>query len=263
MPESCAAHPTRRVATATDRAPTPNGCPRRAGHSPAVRPQAYIGAPAGLPTRMPAEAIGPWPRLGLRWCNPRMEVSELVEDLMAHIPMPPSGTRSWLPEACLNYQPGAIDAFANVSAVRATADTVARLSADAARFFGRLGREHFLWFLGPRSTPGDVLESLTAPGAVAVGQGAGMRLDHEPPAQRRRALAHRPRGRRPVRRGDVARSAWPGPVSRSRAPRWAAAERLQAGPLAVQASVMSRPILAAIGFEQLVELTILRQPTTS
>ena len=261
-----------------------------------------------------------------------MEVSELVEDLMAYVPMPPSGTRSWLPEACLNYQPGAIDAFANVSAVRATADTVARLSADAARFFGSLGREHFLWFLGPRSTPGDVRESLAALGAVAVGQGAGMRLDHEPPPQPNvtirqvktpdELLTYRQIGAATEVSGDAAgnsqadlrasnTAAWQDytsyagrrlnflalidgeplsaagllltdrgvavlsgaatlPAARGQGlyralvhARWAAAERLQAGPLAVQASVMSRPILAAIGFEQLVELTILRQPTTS
>jgi hypothetical protein len=111
-----------------------------------------------------------------------MDVSVLVEDLMAYIPLPPSGARRWLPEACLNFQPGGIASFANVSAVRATDATLDRLSRDAAEFFRAQGRADFVWFIGPTSTPSGLVEQLVARGASVVGTVAAMLLDHEPEA---------------------------------------------------------------------------------
>lgn len=43
--------------------------------------------------------------------------------------------------------------------------------------------------------------------------------------------------------------------------RWTDAQRLNAGPLAVQASTMSAPVLAQVGFTKVTDMILLRQPT--
>ena len=101
---------------------------------------------------------------------------------MAYVPQPPSGSRQWLPDACLSFQPSGIQAFANVSALRASPQSVTRVSEVATRFFADHGRLDFLWFLGPRSTPVGVVDLLLALGATTLGDCTAMVLDHEPPA---------------------------------------------------------------------------------
>ena len=259
-----------------------------------------------------------------------MDVSELVEDLMAYIPLPPSGSRVWLPDACVNYQPGGIQAFANVSAVRADVESLERVSRDAARLFADHGRLDFLWFLGPSTTPVDAVGPLTSLGATTLGDCAAMVLDHEPPPvpevdirevrTAEQLLTYRRIGSATEVAGDAAGdhdaqlrasndTAWHDytsyagrrlnflayldgepasaagllltdhgvavlsgaatlPSARGRGlyralvhARWIAAKTLDAGPLAVQASPMSSPVLARIGFTRVADLLVLRQLT--
>jgi hypothetical protein len=266
-----------------------------------------------------------------RWCNTTMDVSELIEDLMAYVPLPPSGSRSRLPDACLSFQPGGIQAFANVSALRATAESLARVAEDAARYFADHGRQDFLWFLGSRSTPSNAVDLLTARGATNLGDCAAMLLDHEPPpapgadirlvTTPAQLLTYRQIGAATEVAGEVSNdqdlhikasndTAWQDytsydgrrlnyiayleeepvsvagllltdhevavlsgaatlPVARGRGlyralvhTRWTAAQRLKAGPLAVQASTMSAPVLAHVGFTRVADMTLLRQTIT-
>jgi hypothetical protein len=81
----------------------------------------------------------------------------------------------------LSFQPGSVHAFANVSALRATAQSLARLAEDAVRFFADHDRHDFLCFLWSRSTLSNAGDLLTALGATAPGDCAVMLLDHESP----------------------------------------------------------------------------------
>ena len=260
----------------------------------------------------------------------RMDVAELVEDLMAYIPLPPSGSRVRSPEACLNHQPGPLKAFANVSALRADTGSLERVADDAARFFAGQGRADFLWFVGPHSRPDDTVNALMSLGATVVSGCSAMLLDHEPPSapdvdirpvttaehlltcrligaaadgsgvltdeQEAAIRAGNPAawedftsydGRRlnflahvdgePVSAGgllltDHGVAVLSGgatlPAARGQGlyralvhARWVAAQQLGAGPLAVQASPMSAPVLAQVGFTRLAAMTLLEQQT--
>jgi hypothetical protein len=111
-----------------------------------------------------------------------VELSVLVEDLMAHVTMPPTGIRWWRDDACLNFQPGPYPYFANVSAVRSSEGSIAELVATAKGWFGARGREDFLWILGPSSTPSDLRDQLVQRGAQVLGNGTAMTMDTAPPA---------------------------------------------------------------------------------
>ncbi len=266
------------------------------------------------------------------WCNHRMDIAELVEDLMAYIPLPPSGSRHWSAEACFNFQPGRIQAFANVSALRATIGTLADVSRSAADYFATRGRDDFVWFIGPRSTPDGTVAALTSLGARVLGDCAAMMLDHEPPrmdevevrpvASPEQLLTYRRIGiaaeagadptpeqlaeltsTNDVAWGDYASYAGRRrnflaylagepvsaagllltehgvavmsggatlPWARGRGlyralvhARWSVARQMNAGPLAVQASTMSSPVLARAGFVRLADMTIVVQSTVA
>ena len=251
---------------------------------------------------------------------------------MAYIPLPPSGSRVQLPGGCLNFQPGGIQAFANVSAVRADEATLERLSRDAGRFFAERGRLDFLWFLGPRTTPLATADLLASSGAATVGDCTAMLLDHEPTSMpgveveavttAEQLLTYRLigaatevagglpgdqaaqiretneaawrdyasyRGRRlnylayldgePVTAAGllltehgvaVLSGAATLPAARGKGlyralvhTRWLAAQERKAGPLAVQASAMSAPVQARIGFREVARMTLVRQTTAA
>ncbi len=99
---------------------------------------------------------------------------------MGYIPLPPSGSRQRTPAACLNYQPGPIASYANVSAVRADATNLADLCAQAAALFAERGRNDYLWYVGPRTTPSDAVDALVSLGAEVVSACTAMLLDHQP-----------------------------------------------------------------------------------
>ena len=249
---------------------------------------------------------------------------------MAYIPLPPSGSRVRSAQACLNFQPGPLKAFANVSALRADRDSLPSVAAAAVRFFADRGRPDFLWFLGPHSRP-DAVEALTSLGAAVFADGAAMLLDHEPPpapgvdirpvTTPEQLLAYRRIGTAADGSGELTgtqeselaasnHAAWQDytsyagrrrnflahvddepvsaagllltehgvavlsggstlPAARGRGlyralvhARWLEAQRLGAGPLAVQASTMSAPVLAQVGFARLADLTLLLQPAS-
>jgi GNAT superfamily N-acetyltransferase len=258
-----------------------------------------------------------------------MDAAELVEDLMAYIPLPPSASRVWLSEACVNFQPGRIQAFANVSALRATPQSLPRLSERAAQIFAGHGRSDFLWFLGPRSTPADAVDRLMSLGATVLGDCTAMLLGHEPPpvphvdirpvttpddllTYRQLATATEVAGRadgdHDAHLRQTNETAWRDysgaagrrinflayldgvaasaggllltdhgvavlsgaatlPAARGQGlyralvhARWVAAEKLGVGKLAVQASSMSSPVLAQLGFERVADMILLQQP---
>jgi hypothetical protein len=257
-----------------------------------------------------------------------VDAATVVEDLMAYVPLPPSGSRHWAAQGCLSFQPGGIAAFANVSAVRASPDSFDALADEAVEFFRERGRSDFLWFIGPASTPRGIEDALTARGASVVGRCTAMVLDHEPSAPpaldirpvrtpeqllacRRIGLAADGDGTVSVEQSAVLETtndaAWRDfqsyegrrrnflaylddaavaaagllftdqgfavlsggatlPGARGRGcyhalvhARWLEAETAGAGPLAVQASDMSAPVLTRIGFATLASLTMIRQ----
>lgn len=247
---------------------------------------------------------------------------------MAYVPLPPSGSRVRTADACLNFQPGPIKAFANVSALRADAESLARVAEDASRFFTERGRLDFVWFVGPRSCPDDAVDALTALGARVLMPCTAMLLDHEPaptpgvdirpvttPEQlltcrlisavadardsvseeqeaqirasnlaawhdfasyggrRLNFLAHidgvpmaagglllTDHGVAVLSGGSTVRAARGRGLYRALVhARWVEAQRLGAGPLAVQASPMSAPVLEQVGFTRLAAMTVLEQ----
>jgi len=103
---------------------------------------------------------------------------------MAHIPLPPSGLRSRLQNACLSYQPGPVPHFANVSAVRARdLDALADVAVQASRWFEALHRRDFVWFLGSRTRPVGARDFLLARGAVPMPRQTALVMgDEAPPA---------------------------------------------------------------------------------
>jgi hypothetical protein len=109
-----------------------------------------------------------------------VDVDVLVEDLMAYVRMPPGAERLWLGNACLNFQPGSYPYFGNVSAVRVGSGSVEGLAAMAKSWFSEHGRTDFTWFIGPSSTPGDVIEQLTQLGATVMRSCTAMTMDRAP-----------------------------------------------------------------------------------
>jgi hypothetical protein len=109
-----------------------------------------------------------------------VDVDVLVEDLMAYVRMPPGAERLWLENACLNSQPGSYPYFANVSAVRVGPGSVEGLVGRAKSWFSEHGRTDFTWFIGPSSTPGDVIEQLTGLGATVMRNCTAMTMDRAP-----------------------------------------------------------------------------------
>jgi len=108
------------------------------------------------------------------------DVGVLVEDLMAYVRMPPGAQRLWLENACLNFQPGSYPYFANVSAVRVGLGSVDGLVDTARSWFRERGRTDFTWFIGPSSTPDDVIEQLTRLGATVMRNCTAMTMDRAP-----------------------------------------------------------------------------------
>ena len=99
---------------------------------------------------------------------------------MAYVRMPPGAERLWLEDACLNFQPGSYPYFANVSAVRVGAGSLEALVAAAKSWFSERGRSDFTWFIGPSSTPADVVDGLTKLGATFMRNCTAMTMDREP-----------------------------------------------------------------------------------
>ncbi|HTC71167.1 MAG TPA: GNAT family N-acetyltransferase [Acidothermaceae bacterium] len=109
-----------------------------------------------------------------------MDVGVIVEDLMAYVRMPPGADRLWLENACLNFQPGSYPYFANVSAVRVGSGSVEELVTTAKSWFSEHGRTDFTWFLGPSSTPHDVVDQLVKLGATVMRHCTAMTMDRAP-----------------------------------------------------------------------------------
>jgi GNAT superfamily N-acetyltransferase len=109
-----------------------------------------------------------------------VNVDALVEDLMAYVRMPPGSERLWLEDACFNFQPGRYTYFGNVSAVRVGAGSVEGLVARAKLWFSERGRTDFLWFLGPSSTPSDIIGQLSELGATFMRNCTAMTMDRAP-----------------------------------------------------------------------------------
>ncbi|RZS87487.1 hypothetical protein EV189_2918 [Motilibacter rhizosphaerae] len=264
-----------------------------------------------------------------------MRAREAVEDLMAYVPLPPSGARRVLPDAVLTWQRGPLPFLASVSAVRA--DDVDRLLAEAPAWFRERGATACTWWLGPSTRPTGLRDRLLAGGMDEVATASAMLLDSEPDAGPgtaagaaralrvvevdgpERLLAYRTLlalagGSGEVGeevRAELARSnpeAWRDAQRTARtrrhylvevdgepvaagglgvtehgfgvltggatAPaarglgcyrrlvhhRWQVARSLGLEALAVQASPMSRPVLAGLGFSAVAELAVLLQP---
>jgi hypothetical protein len=115
-----------------------------------------------------------WPRLS------SMDRAELAEDLMAYIPLPPSGRRAQVSGGWLTFQPGPFPHFANVSAVRVRDDTLDVLLQAAVDWFATQGRSDCTWFLGPSTTPRTAVEWLLARGSARSERATAMWLDVEP-----------------------------------------------------------------------------------
>jgi hypothetical protein len=109
-----------------------------------------------------------------------VDVGLIVEDLMAYVRMPPGAERLWLEDACLNLQPGTYPYFANVSAVRVGSGSVERLVASARSWFSERGRTDFTWFIGPSTTPANVVDQLTELGASFMRNCTAMTMDRAP-----------------------------------------------------------------------------------
>lgn len=110
-----------------------------------------------------------------------MDLTLVAEDLMTYAPLPSSGNRLQTSEACLSFQPGPYPFFANVSRVRTDAARVGRVVAEAQQWFRRHGRDDFMWFLGPSSTPSNIRELLHEHGAVFESEDTALVLEEEPP----------------------------------------------------------------------------------
>lgn len=111
-----------------------------------------------------------------------MDQRELAQDLMAYVPLPPTADRLVRHDAVLSWRPGPVPFFANVSAVRTSAEELPLLVEAARRWFGDHNRENFTWFLGPASAPGDAAGRLLDLGAEPFGGGTSMLLTAPPPA---------------------------------------------------------------------------------
>jgi hypothetical protein len=109
-----------------------------------------------------------------------VDLGVIAEDLMAYVRMPPGAERLWLENACLTFQPGSYPYFANVSAVRVGSGSVEGLVATAKSWFSERGRTDFTWFIGPSSTPDDVIDQLTKLGATSMRNCTAMTMDREP-----------------------------------------------------------------------------------
>jgi hypothetical protein len=111
---------------------------------------------------------------------PSVDRALLAEDLMAYIPLPPSGRRAQVTGAWLTFQPGPFPYFANVSAVRVRDGTLDALLNAAVDWFTTQGRSDCTWFLGPSTTPSTAVELLLARGSARSERATAMWLDAEP-----------------------------------------------------------------------------------
>jgi GNAT superfamily N-acetyltransferase len=111
-----------------------------------------------------------------------VDLGTVVEDLMAYVRMPPGAERLWLDNACLSVQPGSYPYFGNVSAVRADPEAVDGLVTAAKAWFNQRGRADFTWFLGPSTTPHDLVDQLSRRGASILSNSTAMTMDREPEA---------------------------------------------------------------------------------
>jgi hypothetical protein len=109
-----------------------------------------------------------------------VDLEMVVEDLMAYVRMPPGAERQWLDDACLSFQPGGYPYFGNVSAVRAAPEAVDGLASSAKAWFNQRGRADFTWFIGPSSTPHDIVDQLYEQGASIMRNCTAMTMDREP-----------------------------------------------------------------------------------
>jgi ribosomal protein S18 acetylase RimI-like enzyme len=80
----------------------------------------------------------------------------------------------------LTFQPGPFPHFANVSAVRVRDDTLDLLLSEVVDWFAMHGRSGCTWFLGPSTTPSNVVEWLLARGSASSERATAMWLDAEP-----------------------------------------------------------------------------------